>query len=340
MKKYFFRFAIAVFVYLFFKLTKAASLDEALQWHRSSTDYMIYTVSVVMILWEVIARSINYFSAQAKNQSPNRFITIIFFKAAAICAVLVTLFAYLFNYHFINWAPADCCMEKTRFIADAATGFVMGLLIIYSEVVRLSAKNAIKAVREKEIIQKELLSAKYEGLKSQVNPHFLFNSFSTLTSLVETNSEEAVKFIDKLSDLYRYVLDHDTDNLVSLKDELDFLNDYLFLLQMRHQSGIKVTNNLDLPVNKIMVPSLSLQTLVENAVKHNAFSIDDPLEIVIGNEGTEFITIKNAFRPKNSPLQSTKIGLKNLSKRIKHTLKKELLILQDDNTFVVKLPIG
>lgn len=293
-----------------------------------------------MILWEILARSIAYFSSQNSHLSPNRYITIIVVKAALICAVTVSVFAYIFNYHIIFWAAEDCCMEESRFIADAATGYVLGLLVIYSEVIRLSAKNAIKAAREKEIIQKELLSAKYEGLKSQVNPHFLFNSFSTLTSLVETKPDEAVKFIDKLSDLYRYVLDHDTDNLVSLKDELDFLNDYLFLLQMRHQSGIKVTNNLDLPVDKIMVPSLCLQTLVENAVKHNAFSIEDPLEIVIGNEGTEFITIKNALRPKNSPLQSTKIGLKNLSKRIKLSLKKELLILQDDNTFVVKLPIG
>lgn len=331
---------MAVFVFLFFKLTKAASLDEALHWHQASTNYMVYLIIVVMVLWEVIARTISHLSSKTNNFSPSKNITIIFVKTAMISAVLVTLFAYIFNYHLIYWAPPECCMEKSRFIADAATGYVMGLLIIYSEVVRLSAKNAIKAAREKEIIQKELLSAKYEGLKSQVNPHFLFNSFSTLTSLVETKPDEAVKFIDKLSDLYRYVLDHDTDILVSLKEELDFLNDYLFLLHMRHQSGIKITNNLDLPVDKIMVPCLSLQTLVENAVKHNAFSIEDPLEIIIGNEGTEFITIKNAFRPKNSPLQSTKIGLKNLSKRIKHTLKKELLILQDDNTFVVKLPIG
>ncbi|MEQ8924934.1 MAG: histidine kinase, partial [Fulvivirga sp.] len=260
MPKYLFRFLTAVFVFFFFKLTKAANLEEAIHWHQASTNYMIYTVAVVMLLWEILDYAVNHFYKRVNTQQLEFRPSVIFFKSAMVCIPCVFLFSYIFNFHMIYWVPSDCCMEKPHFLSDAATGYVMGLLIIYYQLTKLTTKETVKNAREKEVIQKELLAAKYEGLKNQVNPHFLFNSFSTLSSLVESQPKLAVEFIDKLSDLYRYVLEHDTDNLVSLKKELDFLNDYIFLLKIRHQDGIKITNNMTLPLERVKIPSLSLQT--------------------------------------------------------------------------------
>ncbi len=338
MVKYLIRFAIAVFVFFFFKITKAAQIDEALLWSSSTTIYFFYTTTVVLILWEIIERFINYFYEQNACNARHAF-TVMFAKVAMVSLPFVLLSSFVFNYYVKVWVPDSCCMEIGRFWADTASGFVMSLLIIYSEIVKLSTNHAVNSAREIELVQKELIEAKYEGLKNQVNPHFLFNSFSALTALVEKDSKAAVLFIEKLSDLYRYVLEHDQNDLVSLKDELEFLDDYLYLLQMRHQHGIVVKRNINLPIENVKVPALSIQTLVENAVKHNAFSNDEPLEIIIENVGEYSIKVQNQRRPKQQYATTTKIGLKNLSNRIRLTLKKELQILEDDHTFVVELPI-
>ena len=225
-------------------------------------------------------------------------------------------------------------------MGDSASGYVIGLLVIYFELTGISTRRAIQSAREKEIIQKELFEARYEGLKNQVNPHFLFNSFSTLTSLVETDSKAAVGFIDKLSDLYRYILEHDGQNLVSLKCELNFLDDYIYLLQIRHQKGISIVKRINRPITNYKVPSLSIQTLVENAIKHNSFSEEDPLEILISDEDEGFISVKNLKKSKPVVKHTTKIGLKNLANRIRLSVKKELKILENESTFEVKLPLS
>ncbi len=340
MKKYFFRLFIGSFVFLFFKITRAADISGALEWYLATTIYMVYTVVVVMLLWEVIARSATYFDKKVQSTKDEFNVSKLFLKVTLVSIPCVLLFAYLFNFHVIRWVPEDCCMEQANFWADAATGYVMGLLIIYYEIVKISNCRAVKTAKEKESIQKELFAAKYEGLKNQVNPHFLFNSFSTLTSLVETDSKAAVDFIDKLSDLYRYVLEHDGQNLVSLKCELNFLDDYVYLLQIRHQDSLIVKKDINLKIEDYKVPSLSIQTLVENAIKHNSFSKEDPLEILITNDENGFISVKNLKSAKPTADKTTKIGLKNLANRIKLTIKKELQILEDESSFEVKLPIS
>ena len=134
----------------------------------------------------------------------------------------------------------------SQFWVHSAQGFVISLLIISSDIIQLYIKNAVNAAREKELIQKELIAAKFEGLKNQVNPHFLFNSFSVLTSLVEEDSVAAINFISKLSDMYRYILENDEKDLVTIEQELSFLQDYHFLLKMRHRDGIEIENRISL----------------------------------------------------------------------------------------------
>lgn len=227
-----------------------------------------------------------------------------------------------------------------NFWTDSAQGFVISLLIISYEIIRIYTRNAIEDAREKEQIKKELVAAQYEGLKNQVNPHFLFNSFSVLTSLVEKDSELAVKFITKLSDMYRYILENDEKSLVKVKDELNFMDDFMYLLQMRNKSCINIKKEIDQIDPNAEIPPMSLQVLVENAVKHNSFSKESPLEIIIDAPDDRTIRVSNQKAEKKELIKSTGIGLKNLSKRLKLLVGKGLVIVENEEIFKVSVPLN
>ncbi len=334
--KYRFRLTIAVFVFFFFKLTRTDSWSEFLKWDQNATISIAYTVLVVLILWEIVSRYVAYESNRIGITS-NRSLYKISTKTTLIVIPLVFLFAFLYS-KFLD--QLGCCDEKMgSLLLDNAQGFVISLLVIAYEIIILYVKSAIKSAREKEQIQKELAAAKLESLKNQVNPHFLFNSFSVLTSLVDEDPESATKFISKLSDMYRYILENDERTTVTLKEELNFVDNYIYLLSMRHQTAIKVEKKIDLPENDILLPPMSLQILIENAVKHNAFSMDDPLHIIIKNDSSHAIVVENEKRKKEHLISSTQIGLKNLSNRLSLSVGKALEILDSETSFQVRLPL-
>ena len=335
--KYRFRLTIAVFVFFFFKLTRTDSWDKFLIWDQNATISIAYTVLVVLILWEIVSRYVAY-ESNIIGINSNRSLYKISTKATLLVIPLVFLFAFLYS-QFLD--QLGCCdeEEKGSLLLDSAQGFVISLLVIAYEIIILYVRNAINTAREKEQIQKELAAAKLESLKNQVNPHFLFNSFSVLTSLVDEDPESATKFISKLSDMYRYILENDERTTVTLKEELNFVDNYIYLLSMRHQTAIKVEKKIDLPENDILLPPMSLQILIENAVKHNAFSMDDPLHIIIKNDSSNAIVVENEKRKKEHLIASTQIGLKNLSNRLSLSVGKALEILDSETSFQVRLPL-
>ena len=340
MKKYGYRLVIGVLVYYFFRINQEQYWQDTFQWDQIATLYLAYTLIVILLLWEIVARSVTY-CTNREFILTNKGLTIISLKATFIVLPFILLFCYIFVWH-IN---VDCdCQTPHDPISDfwilSAQAFVIGLLIVSYEMIRLYIRNAVQSARETELIQKELIAARFEGLKNQVNPHFLFNSFSVLTSLVETDPDQAVKFIAKLSDMYRYILENDEHDVVTIKQELSFVDDYIFLLEMRHQEGLIIEKEFTLKNWEAKVPPMSLQILVENAVKHNAFSPEEPLKILIKNEGEKFIVVQNPKRPKAELVHSTGIGLKNLSKRLSLSLKRGLEIIDDTKEFRVKLPIS
>jgi sensor histidine kinase YesM len=345
-KKYGIRVVSGILVFLFFKLTMEGNWRGFFVWDISSVIFLLYTVFIILVIWEVATFSIKYFKDKESFQT-NRGFFRVFFKAALIMLPFVFLFAYLFDFHIHPFCCkiTDACKDPlisadpfSEFWKHSAQGIVFSLLIISSDTINLYIKYAVNTAREKELIQKELIAAKFEGLKNQVNPHFLFNSFSVLTSLVEEDSKKAVKFISKLSDMYRYILENDEHDLVTVEQEINFLEDYNYLLKMRHGDGIVIENTMQVD-NKRLIPPMSLQILVENAVKHNAFSVDEPLHILLYNEGDQFLVVENKKRAKKELVKSTGIGLKNLSKRLLLSLKRGLEITEDSREFKVKLPI-
>jgi sensor histidine kinase YesM len=195
-----------------------------------------------------------------------------------------------------------------------------------------------KAIEANEELKRETLIAKYEALKNQVNPHFLFNNLNTLCGMVEQNSELAPDFIRKLSDIYRYVLEQNDKDLVPIKDEMKFVDDYIFLSKMRFGTGLMFNSHITDNQNLLVVP-LGIQMLVENVIKHNIIADDMPLKIEMEIEDG-FIIVRNNLQKKRT-INSGKepLGLENLKKRYDYLSGVSVEVIESDNEFIVKLPI-
>jgi two-component system LytT family sensor kinase len=181
-------------------------------------------------------------------------------------------------------------------------------------------------------------SAKFESLKNQLDPHFLFNSLNVLTSLIVENPKSAEKFTTKLSKVYRYVLEQKDKDLISLEDELKFAKSYMELLKMRFEDGITFSIPETVSDPELKIVPLALQLLLENAVKHNVITSENPLRIEIYEENGSLV-IQNNLNPKNSLEKSTKVGLKNIIQRYALVSKAKVEITKNTAIFKVKLPL-
>ena len=192
-------------------------------------------------------------------------------------------------------------------------------------------------IKEQKIIA-GTASAKFESLKSQLDPHFLFNSLNVLTSLIEEDKDKAQKFTTSLSKIYRYVLEQKDKELVSLEEELQFAKTYMSLLKMRFENAIvfKMSKQVKSPASKV-VP-LSLQILLENCIKHNIVSEQQPLTVEIKEDDNKLIVINN-LQPKKLLKPSSGLGLLNIKERYKILSTRALTINQSKNEFIVQLPL-
>ncbi len=190
---------------------------------------------------------------------------------------------------------------------------------------------------ETEKAKQESIKANYECLKNQVNPHFLFNSLNALTNLVYEDQDKAAKFIKQLSDVYRYVLETRNQEVVPLSEELDFLNSYIFLQQIRFGEKLIIKNDLS-DVNGNL-PPLALQMLIENAIKHNIVSEEQPLCIHLYSE-EKYLVVKNNLQAKKILSENSPgVGLDNIKKRYQFLSDRKVEVTKDDYSFLVKLPM-
>ncbi len=189
-----------------------------------------------------------------------------------------------------------------------------------------------------EQLQHRFAQIRLLALKNQVNPHFLFNSLSVLTSLVHVDAAASEKFIIQLGKAYRYILDQKDTELVTLKEELDFLDAYFYLLSIRFKNKIKLQKNISLSPEDWCIPPLTLQMLVENAVKHNKMSASKPLIISLTSL-PDSLKIVNNINNREEDVISTGIGLENIKKRIAYLTEKEINISKSATTFSVNIPL-
>ena len=199
-------------------------------------------------------------------------------------------------------------------------------------------KNAVKQESTKQEIVAKTETAKFESLKNQLDPHFLFNSLNVLTSLIGENPQQAERFTTKLSKVYRYVLEQRNKDLVPIEEELKFAKTYMELLGMRFEEAVQFNIPDNISTNELKIVPLSLQLLLENAVKHNVVSTSKPLTINIYEEGS-YLMITNNVNPKEAIGKSTKIGLQNIADRYGLITDKGVKIENNNKTFKVSLPL-
>ena len=200
-----------------------------------------------------------------------------------------------------------------------------------------SIKESIDAQKAKE--ESIITQYSYVRLQQQVKPHFMFNNLNILNSLVcENRNSEASSFIYSLANLYRYMIENEDERLVPLREELDFVNEYLTLMKVRFESSFNVTTDMDESIMNSLVVPCSIQMLIENAIKHNGGTDRTPLTIQIYNTSTHII-VRNNRLEKNSCDSSTRFGLKYIRKMYSDICSKEVIVRSDEKEFLVKLPI-
>ena len=336
-KKYGWRLCLAIFIFFSFRLNDSDQISAFFDFSPMLDKVLFgYTVVVVFLIWEVLDRAFAKLEQRCFNFTrPKNLVK------ATLILTMVTLplvaGASLFSEYYLK-PLLDCPVTQAAFYEQIFQGQVFGWLIISAKIIRINSVQNQKLEQDKALVQKELLQSKYQNLKNQINPHFLFNSFSVLQSLIESDPEKAGTFLEKLSAMYRNILEKREEAMSSVARELEVVDVYLYLLKTRHEDGLQVQIDIDKSYHQSFVPTLSLQMLIENAVKHNRFSTEQPLLIDVFVED-EYLVVKNRLKRRGAMAESTKVGLENIRNQYSLQTDKAVIVTQDSDFFTAKLPV-
>jgi sensor histidine kinase YesM len=251
--------------------------------------------------------------------------------------VSVVLLISIINHLKIQVAPPsdfrghhDELLFRNLFSAAIVLGSIFIMRLIYQ-------KQTFELENEK--LRIESLQSQFESLKNQVSPHFLFNSLTALKTLIRESPQLAGQYVDHLSQVLRYTLQGNDKQLVTLREEMEFAESYLFLIKMRYDANLIIHTEIKEEQMRLMLPPLTIQTLLENAVKHNEISKRNPLSIHIISSANETLTVTNRIQKKLSPEQGTGIGLTNLSKQFQLLGDRALQVSSENNEFRIEIPL-
>lgn len=328
-------------IYFLMRITYLEQNEGIFNLDSNSWFYLIFTTSMVFIIWELNDIYYRYFQKKyGKNlfvaRNIIRYQLVVF--GSTIIAVAISM--YFLHFHISEWLGCNWELNPINLmIKDLFKSLFVALIfnITYLNIVFIRYKRSADLTEEK--IKKESILFQYESLRNQIDPHFLFNSFSVLNTLIQTNTELATQFLNKLSELYRYVLDNKEKDIINVENELKCLDAYLFLMKIRHENCIYFSVNIDDDILKQKVPTMSLQMLIENAIKHNSFNEKNPLKIEITQEDDTYLVITNRLNSRKTSKISTGIGLKNIQNRYAHYTSNKVVIQKTETHFIVKIPL-
>lgn len=262
----------------------------------------------------------------------------ILYKLAANLLIMtpsVMLILYVFHrFHIAGYQIQPGDLKNAYF-----TG--LGVNIIFEtlwEVIYIIDKYR-ESVSEKEYLEQMSLEQEFDHLKQKVNPHFLFNCFNTLSSLITEDKEKAEQFLDELSKVYRYLLRNNEDGMSTVENEIRFIESYFQLLKTRHGEGLQMHLQIDKRYYGYLLPSLSLQLVVENAVKHNIVSKTNPLSIEIFTTAANHLVVNNNLNRKQQKEKSTRIGLTNIKSKYQLIGQPGFQVVNGEKNFMVVLPL-
>lgn len=272
----------------------------------------------------------------------------VFFKSTILkhlLGILISIFATItvsfLTHYLLPQNPLDgkpVGFETRADILTNLSGAVLISLICYVVFYGAHTTHVLQTTRlEKERLEHRHVSAQLISLQQQISPHFLFNSLSTLKTMVSEHSTR--NYIVQIANVYRYVLRINENYLTPLKEELKFIQSYLYILNERFEEALLVSINVDEQCLDYKLPPMSLQLLVENAIKHNIASPEEPLKIRIYNHKQHLLIIENNLNLKTKGVDGTGIGLRNIIERYRLLSGKEVEIVKGEKNYAIKIPL-
>lgn len=242
---------------------------------------------------------------------------------------------FVFVHHHMGIPAIDATMHH---YLHPLRDFLISVMVTGSSDLMYLSRKSGKIQFENQQLRAENIENQYEALKSQLNPHMLFNSLNTLSALIRESPDKAQQYLQELSRVLRYTLQDNSTHTVLLSEEMDFVNSYIYLLKMRYEDNLEFDIEISAEAMHRKVPPMSVQMLVENAVKHNEISNRKPLRISIFTEG-DTLSVCNPLQPRMSGGNGLRIGLDNLSRRFRLLFHKDIEIKTGQNVFSVTIPL-
>ncbi|HCW07020.1 MAG TPA: hypothetical protein DGG95_06610 [Cytophagales bacterium] len=310
----------------------------SLGWHGF---FLVFQIIGFTLVWELIKWLNRFFDSKIPyaDGSTRRLLIQQVVSVVLACPVFVT-------FYFVVTATLNPTFITPQFIA---IGSVLAFIVIFlmnfyfyngylSEQWRQSVEEKAKLQVEAAELQKEKSLMQFHHLKNQVNPHFLFNAFTSLDGLIQTNTELASDYVRHLSKVYRYVLENKENEVVPLKTELNFIQHYISILKIRFGEAIKIDVNLSDHAKEKGIVMVTLQMLIDNALKHNAAHVNTPLNVSIWDEGA-WLHVRNNKQHRRQIEDSTKQGLGQLTQLYSFLTSEKISIENSNEFFDVKIPL-
>lgn len=337
--KFLFRLLVINVVFFLVKITMEHN-DDAIEGFFSSTSIFYYVTSffLFMLTWEVN----DWLLKRQRSRGGLYFKSslLIIAKNMAIVAPVTALVYYMGIFPFRErWGIICDDPPLVEFTIDFFRAILLAFTVVFFNMFHFSMNQRDEMTKQMEDLKREMLASKYSSLKNQISPHFLFNSLNTLTSLMYEDRDLASDFVTRLASSYRYILDNREQDLVSLGKELGFLDAFVFMMNVRHRDAVRINSEIQVSPEQFLIPTLSLQMLVENALKHNYYSKERPLEIEISTIGREALVVRNNLRKRELNEETTKLGLKNIKKRYSYYTNKQVLVREETDFFEVIIPL-
>ena len=316
-------------------LTGSLINHKEINWTETFTNgffSFIITISITYInigIVNFLAERFPWQKGWAKRLTVELIVTSI--SAACIISIFISIVYFALN---INPGYTFWYMIFVNSLVAIVINMILITILEGNELFQLYRSSIL----ETETLKRQNIESQYAALINQINPHFLFNSLNVLSFLVSSNTEKAQEFISRFSWIYRYVLDVKDKSLVTLEQEIEFVNAYFFLQKLRYEN--KLDFKISIPGKKedLFVPPLSLQILVENAIKHNEISFQHPMIIEIYMEN-DFLVVKNKIQMRKDKEPSTGYGLMHLKARYKHFTDKLPVFEPNSDYYFAKIPI-
>lgn len=332
--RYLFILGLTVYTYLNTVLCEVYTyFDIAIEWYYAFGTIALITASV----WEGSRLMEPLFSKIIHRQKNKiKALGIYFAVATVLTTLLTTGIVFLVSMVLHNHTLTETVIPLKLNLIYA---WLANLLFHLLNAIKYYFTEYKTTWMEAEELKRMSAQAELQLVKSQINPHFLFNNLNVLSALVMKNTEEANRFIEEFSKVFRYILNNHDKELVNIKTELDYIKPYIFLLKKRFTEGLDIS--VDIPPDRenfYIIPA-SIQMLIENAIKHNVVSRSRPLHIQVHANGNNSIVVSNNLQLRDSVDNSTKIGLNNIIKRYRLVSGRNVEVCKDERSFTVTLPL-